>query len=248
MKRVLAVLASASFVLALGCGDYDFRLQTTLEEKKYENRLNKNLELAPTKGKLKGDDIYIRPPQGLEGPTQAFSLTVIEPGKFDVENSFIDQKKGASLHVVARVKKPKPPPNAKKAAAPAEQVARGKFLDDVVELVKAAYSIELAPGEFKVESKKHLNRANDYKFVKRDLTTKEVEVYVYTEPNGVHEVAMIFEFPKDQHAFMSPKIGLCLESFAVSERAKRFFEGLTATDVDGSGGGEMSSPGAAPPI
>ena len=34
--------------------------------------------------------------------------------------------------------------------------------------------------------------------MKKDLTTKEVEVYVYTEANGVHEVAMIFEFPKEQ--------------------------------------------------
>ena len=31
-----------------------------------------------------------------------------------------------------------------------------------------------------------------------DLTTKQVEVYVYTESNGVHEVAMIFEFPKSK--------------------------------------------------
>ena len=34
MKRVLAVLASASFVLAIGCSDYDIRLEKTLEEMK----------------------------------------------------------------------------------------------------------------------------------------------------------------------------------------------------------------------
>ena len=108
MKRVLAVLASASFVLVIGCSDYDIRLEKTLEEKKYEKRLNTNLEAAPTKGpSFKADDIFIRPPLGLTGPTRAFSLTAVEPGKFDIENSFIDEKKGTSLHVVARVKKPK---------------------------------------------------------------------------------------------------------------------------------------------
>lgn len=147
MKRALAVLASASFIVAIGCKDYDIRLEKTLEERKYEKRLNENLEAAPTKGMLQGDSIFVRPPLGLEGPTQAFGLTGVEAGRFDIENSFIDQKKGASLHVVARVKKPKAPPSGKKAAAPVETVVRGKFLDDVVELVKSAYSIELAAGE-----------------------------------------------------------------------------------------------------
>ena len=42
-------------------------------------------------------------------------------------------------------------------------------------LVKAAYSIELAPGEFKPEPHRHHgNRANEYKAVKKlDLTTKD---------------------------------------------------------------------------
>ena len=145
MKRVIAVLASASFVVAIGCSDYDIRMGKTLEEMRYAKRLNTNLEEAPTKGTLQGDDIFVRPPKGLVGPTQAFSLTGVDPGKFDIENSFIDEKKGTSLHVVARIKKPKPPPNAKKAAAPVETVPRGKFIDDVVELVKAAYNVELAP-------------------------------------------------------------------------------------------------------
>ena len=216
-----------------------------MEERKYEKRLNENLEAAPTKGMLKGDVIFVRPPLGLEGPTQAFGLTGVEAGKFDIENSFIDQKKGASLHLVARVKKPKAPPNAKKAAAPVETVARGKFLEDVVELVKAAYSVELAPGELKPESRSHGNRVNNFKAVKKDMSTKEVEVYVYSESSGVREVALIFEFPKDQKNFMSPKIGLCLESVAVGKLAERFFEGATSLDVDA--GGEMVTPAGQPP-
>ena len=71
MKRVIAVLASASFVLAIGCSDYDIRLEKTLEEKRYEKNLNKNLEDAPAKGPLQDDDIFIRPPKGLR-QAQAF--------------------------------------------------------------------------------------------------------------------------------------------------------------------------------
>jgi hypothetical protein len=245
MKRALAVLASASFVLAIGCKDYETRLEKTLEERKYEKRLNDNLEPAPTKGMLQGDSIFVRPPLGLEGPTQAFGLTGAEAVRFDIEKSFIDQKKGVSLHVVARIKKPKAAPSGKKTAAPVEPVARGKFLDDVVELVKAAYSIELAPGELKPEPHSHGNRVNNYKAAKKDLTTKDVEVYIYSEANGVHEVALIFEFPKDQKNFISPKIGHCLESFAVGKLAERFFEGATSLDVDA--GGEMAVPAGQPP-
>ena len=250
MKRVLAVLAGASFVMVIGCNDYDLRLEKTLEEKKYEKRLNTNLEAAPAKSKLQADDIFIRPPLGLTGPRDAFSLIAVEPGRFDIENSFLDEKKGTSLHVLARVKKPKPTSPKKGpgtgAAAP-EPAARGKFLDDVVEVVKAAYSIELAPGDLKPEQHKHLQRANEYKGKKLELANKQIEVYVFTEPSGgPHEVAMIFEYPTTEKNYMDPKIGLCLESLAVGERAKRFFEGRSGMDVDG--GGEMVSPGGAPPI
>ena len=97
MKRVFAVLASASFVLAIGCSDYDIRMGKTLEEKRYQKSLNTYLEDAPTKGILKDDDIYIRPPKGHHGPTQAFGLTGVEPGKFDIENSFHRYEDGTSL-------------------------------------------------------------------------------------------------------------------------------------------------------
>ena len=87
-------------------------------------------------------------------------------------------------------------------------------------LVKAAYNIELTPGEFKAESEGHGNRMNDYKYKSLDVTTKQVEVYVYTESNGVHEVALIFEYPKSKENAHGPKIRHCLESFAVGERAE----------------------------
>ena len=115
---------------------------------KYQQRLEKNLEKAPTKGLLQQELIYVRPPKGLTGPTQTFTLTVVEPGKFDLENSFIDQAKQASLHVLARHKKPKAP--AQERAPPSETAPRGDFTAEVIELVKAAYAVDdLTPAKFK---------------------------------------------------------------------------------------------------
>ena len=49
-------------------------------------------------------------PRVLRARRKTFSLVAVEPGKFDLENSFIDEAKQASLHVLARHKKPKAPP------------------------------------------------------------------------------------------------------------------------------------------
>jgi hypothetical protein len=244
MRRAFAILASVGLLLGIGCGDYEIRLQKTYEEMKYQKRLKDNLADAPTKGQLEKDAIYVRPPKGLQGPTQAFSLTVVDPGKYDIENSFIDQEKKASLHLLVRIKKPKAAPDAKKAAPAAEVTPRGKFIDDVVELVKAAYGVELTSGMLKPESKTHLNRENAYKAWKQDLADKEVQVYLYgSDENSVHQVALIFEFPKTEVDKLNTKIDLCLESLAVGERAQTAFSG--GGDLDA---GEEPGAGQPPPI
>src|SRR5580704_10358531 len=98
MKRALAVGIGACLLFSFGCRDYDVRLDETLEEMKYQKRLNDNLAEAPTKGLLQQELIYIRPPKGFTGPMKAFSLATIESGKFDLENSFIEEAKTAGLH------------------------------------------------------------------------------------------------------------------------------------------------------
>jgi hypothetical protein len=241
MKRAFATLAGGALVLVIGCADYDIRLTKTYDEMKYQKRLNDNLEEAPTKGTLQADLIYVRPPKGLKGPTQTFNLAAVEPGKFDIENSFIDEASKASLHVVARVKRPKAP-EGKKASTPAaaETAARGKFVDDVVELVRTATGVDAIPA-LKPESKSHSDRTNTYKAAKLDLATKEVDLYVMEDPGNVREVAFIFDFPKTEVNKISPKIGLCLESAAIGERARRAFTGSTDLET----GAEPE--GAAPP-
>ncbi len=228
MKRLAAVLLSLSLVLTIGCGtqSYETRLDKTLENMAYQKRLDDNLEEAPTKGKLKEELlIYVRPPKSMTGPTETFQLAVVEPGKYDTESSFIEPEK-QSLHILARVKRPKNP--AKKAPSQAE-TPRGDFNADVVELLKNVYGVELAVGEFKADTK----RTNAFKYKMLDLNAKNVQIYLYGDKNNPYEVALIFEYPKAEHNAVNPKIGLCLESFAVGEKARRAYAGSETEEFEG---------------
>jgi hypothetical protein len=245
MKRALVVGIGACLLLSFGCRDYDVRLEDTLQEMKYQKRLNDNLAEAPTKGLLQQELIYIRPPKGFTGPTKAFSLVTIEPGKFDLENSFIEEAKTASLHVLARHKKPKAAAP-KKGPAPAEPPPRGDFTAEVIEVLKLAYGVDdLEPAKFRPETKSHKGRENSYKFTKLDLATKEVQIYLYgPDKNSPYNVALIFEYPKTEVNSLSPKIGLSLEAFAVGEAARRIFAGGSEAE----GGEEATDSGQPVPI
>ncbi len=232
MKRAAVVVLGASFVLVLGCGtqSYETRLEKTLDNRKYQGRLNDNLGDAATKGKLEQLEIYVRPPKSMTGPTQTFQLTVVEPGKFDVESSFIEPEK-QSLHILARVKQAKTP--SKKAPAKAE-TPRGEFNADIVELLKNVYGDEkIDLSKFKSEDKfEHTNYT--FKSYEVDLNVKTVQVFLYGSKNDPHEVALIFEYPKAERNAVSPKIKLCLESFAVGDKAKKAFGGETE-DTEATG-------------
>lgn len=241
MRRVFASLVSLLLVVVMGCRDYDLRLQETFEEMKYRKRLDDNLGPPSTKALLQQENIYVRAPKGLTGPAQIFGLAV-DPGKFDLENSFTDQVKLASLHILARHKKPKAP--AKKGVAPvAEATPRGDFTSDVLEVLKSAYAVDVAAGQLKNETKAHKGRKNNYKFTKLELASKEVQLYIYGGKNDPYEVALIFEYPTTEIQNLSPKIGLSLECFAVGDIARRAFSGVTDFDVGDDGSG-----GAGPPI
>jgi hypothetical protein len=242
MRRVLASLGGLLLVFVVGCRDYDLRLEKTYAEMKYRKRLDDNLAQAPTKALLQQELIYVRPPKGLTGPTQAVMIPV-EAGKFDLENSFIDQAKSSSLHILARHKKPKAATNKKTTAPPVEATPRGDFTADVLEVIKNAYAAEVAAGELKPETKAHEGRKNNYKFKKLDLAAKEVQLYIYGNKNDAYEVALIFEYPTAELNNMSPKIGLSLECFAVGALASRAFAGVTDYDTgEEEGGGEVAPP------
>ena len=245
MKRAVAILASASLIVVVGCQAYDARLAKTLEDMRYRKRLDDNLMPPVTKGKLEELKIYIRPPQNLKGPTQTFAWTVVEPGRFDLENSFIDESKVESEHILVRVKKPKAPATTKKgAAAPAEAAPRGDFTADVVELIKNVYGDDLSTKKFKPDVKSHGTLSNNFKTITLDLTAKEVQVYLYGEKNGQYEIALIFDYPKESKNTIDPKIRLSLEAFAVGEVASRAF----SSGNESEGGEEGGGGGEAPPI
>ena len=242
MKRFWAMLASMGFFLAVGCSPkgYDTRLEKTLENMKYQKKLNDNLNAAVGTGKLKEFDIFLRTPKALQGPTQTFQLTVVEPGRFDIENSFIEKNK-QNLHVLARVKRPKPPVT-KKGAPATPPPPRGDFNTDVLDLLKNVYGVEMPLAKFKDESKRY----NTFKHSTIDLDPKTLQVYLYGGKGNPYEIALIFEYPKTEHNALNPKIGYCLESFAVGDRAKRAFAGATSEEELNDSGGEEG--GAAPPI
>jgi len=241
MKRAFAILASLCLILVIGCSAYDSRLEQTLEELRYRKRLNDNLTDAPTKGKLQELAIFVRPPKALKGPTQTFGMTVVEPGKFDLEQSFIDQDKQESMHLLARVVRPKAP-STKKGAVQPEPTPRGKFVDEVLELVKTVYGVDVEPAQLKAESHSHGNRTNTYKGTIVNLTAKRVQVYFYGDEKAPYQVALIFEYPEASHTSINPRIPLCLESFAVGEAARRAFSGAGEFEEEGGEGGGQPPP------
>jgi len=237
MKRILGLLASISLFLVFGCArNYDIRLDKTVEDLRYEKRLDSNLEKPPeAKSNLVSSKIYIRSPLGLKGPTKEPALGAVDPEKFDITTSFIGD--AASLHLLARVDKPKAPTKkgAKAAAPPAN--TRGDFAADVLDSIKSAYGVDLGSVKLKPESKTHAGKTNPFKTLTLDLTAKEVKLYLFGEKNAPAQVALIFEYPKDQIKNLASKIDLCLESFSVGESASRKYAGQ---DEEGEGGAASS--------
>jgi len=245
MKRARAMLIGFGLVLAVGCGmkNYDYRIVETLDRIRYENRLDENLTPA-AKGKLEELGIYVRPPKNLAGPTQTFQFAALEPGRFDLENSFLEPDK-QSLHILARVDRPKAA--AKKDAPPQPEAApRGDFNEEVVELVRNATGAEVDLSMLKQETKQGKGRSqgNSFQTLTIPMESKDMQVYLYGSKASPYKVALIFEYPKSEKNALSPKIGLCLENFAVGDQARQAFSGGDLEDgADGAeGGGEPGPP------
>jgi hypothetical protein len=234
MMRVLGILAGVGIALVVvGCADpYDVRVRTTVENRKYQMTLDKMLEQAPEGSDLKAKQIYIRAPLGFKGPAE-FLPTPIEPNRFDAAKSFLDEKKQASLHLLARDNRPKPA--AKKGAEPPP--ARGDFTSDVLDVVKSAYGVDIDAQQLKSESKQHGARKNDYKTKTMEANAKEVQVWIYGDKTSPAQVALIFEYPKDSKGNFSSAIGYCLQTLGVGKMAESLYAGRD----------EVSGEEAAPP-
>ncbi len=244
MRRVMAMVATTVLVLSGGCGSksYEYRLESTLASMRYKKRLDENLMPPPAKGIAPFEElsIFLRPPKNL-AQSKEFQMTILEPGQFDLQSSFFEEKK-QNLHVLARVKKPKGAASKKPAApSPADTAVRGEFNRDVVGLVGNVYGVadDLGIEKFK-EVAKQKNKFRYHTFATSD---KNVQVYLYkVDP---FEVALIFDYPSSEQASLSSRINLALESFAVGARAKSRFAGALGEEGTSEGGTTEGAPGPA---
>jgi hypothetical protein len=213
MRRVLAILTSSAILISLGCGSrsYQKRLDNTIKQIQYRKKLDDNLMPFVAKGKLEQNLIYIRPPKQLEKMPD-FTLMVLEPGKFDVAETFVE-KDVQSLHVVAWVKKIKDP---KKKSV---DTPRGTFSTEVFAMLGNVFNVDIEPTKAKPVTKKK----NSFKHLTFEANEKTVQVYLYGDKAKPPEVALIFEYGKKEN--LTDKINLCLESFATNELARLLFTG-----------------------
>jgi hypothetical protein len=114
----------------------------------------------------------------------------------------------------------------------------------VTELLRNVYGAPIPETGFKAIDVEKQDIAFKSQLV--DLTAKNVQIYFASGKSGPkeYEVALIFEYPKSEHNSVNPKIQLCLQAFAVGEKAKRAFTGGEVEEE----GGEPEGEGAPPPI
>lgn len=240
MRRVFTVLATTAVLITAGCGgkSYEARLDKTLDKMRYLKRLDDALHPAPTKGKLEQQLIYIRPPKTMEAaPSKEFQLTVLEPGKFDVAESFYS-KDGQNLFVLARVKRV-PNPAAKKGPTSENTAVRADFTSDVLATLSGAFNVEIDATKAKEEKKKD----NLFKRLTFEANGKNVQVYTTGGKSAQYEVALIFVYPKVEQTNAVGKIELALGAFETGERARAAYNGLVSDEE----GAEPGS-GPAPPV
>ena len=229
MRRWCLLLLASSLVFASACGreSYTKRLDFTLTRMKRNQRIERNLNPAP-KGDKKFTDlsIYVRPPKD-ELPTKTGQLPVAE-GQFDLDASFVD-KAGPTLHTLARVKLPKKAPT-KGAPPPPPPAARGDFARDVLAILASEFNSPegLTNPKFVDENK----LGNRFKRLVVLANEKEVKLYTFKQDN--YDVALIFVYDPKLRGALSPKIDLCLETFATGPKATRNYNGNEPDDEDES--------------
>ncbi len=241
MRRIVAMMVPCTMIVAFGCSGmgYNNRMEKTLEDRRYQMRLDENLQPAVTEGKLRELAIFVRPPKPLNA-SKEFTLGEVQPGVFDETKSFYETSK-TFLHVLARKKQAAKKPAAK-GAAPAEPPAqRGPFNSDVVAVLKAVFGDDenIAVEKFKDVSE---YKPNNYKRLLfetgADATKKRVEVYLFKQ--GDYDVALIFVYDPAEKNALSSKIALCLESFAVDARAQAKFVNPNSNGEEEATAGEAN--------
>ncbi|MEO6807614.1 MAG: hypothetical protein ABI353_00685 [Isosphaeraceae bacterium] len=250
MRRILALSLSASLVCVLGCGtdSYNRRLEHTLNDLKYRQRLDQYLS-PPAQDQFQGLAIFLRPPKPLV-PSKEFQLPTT-PGLFDLTTSFYDpaskpKSPGLRLHVLARRKVKKAPP--KKGAPPPEpEVPRGDFRQDVQVLLAS----ELGATEenflkFQDMTAKNKTAFKRLTFTSPILNNDQIRVFLYTNKRDNYDVALIWDIPPGVEKTPPVTEGqeLTLGSFATGAKASQQFANGASEDEAAPGAVGASAPTA----
>ena len=247
MKRVLAVLASASFVLAIGCSDYDIRLEKTLEEKKYEKRLNDNLEAAPTKGSLQGDEIFIRPPLGLEGPTQASASPPPKPGSLTSKTASSTQRRERVSTSLRESRSPRPRPAPRRRRRPPSNRRRGANSSTTLSSWSRPPITSSSPPASSSPSPRHMEtgqRLQSREAGPDDESRRGVCLHRIQRCPRRRDDLRVSQGREDLYGAEDRSLFGEFRRRRSGQAVLRWGDG----DRRGWGGGEMASPGAGPPI
>jgi hypothetical protein len=243
MKRLLALLLTAMLLLTFGCGKsiYERKLNDTLDDMKFRQRLDALLIPAPTDAKFRDFPLFIRPPKDMALSSNFVLVADLPAGQFDLAASFLSQSKG-NLHVLGRRK------TAKKAAPkggapPPPEAPKGPFDTDVITLLRGVYGEvpQLQTPQYQTETKK----GNQYRrLIFNASNGNGVRVFLYKR--DPYDVALIWDAPAtlERSGSLSSARDLTLQTFAVHRKAQNSFAGGVTSGEGGEAGG--GSEGATP--
>ena len=226
MKRVLALLASVNlFLVVIGCAyEYDIRLDKTYDNRPYQKRLDENLEKPADEVEPRIAKIFVRPPLASKGR----STSSLSPRSSPVSStSRIPSSRIKEVCTSWPASRGRRHPTPKGADSPPQRNPPGDFTADVLDLLKSPMVPELSRSPSSNPRPRAARKGHSFKTLDLDLTAKQVKVYLYGEKTSPAQVALIFEYTKEELKNLSSRIDLCLGSFRVGRECVAATPGRT---------------------
>jgi hypothetical protein len=237
LMKKFVLCGVAAWVVVAGClGEpvYNRRLEETLEQMKYEKKINESLN-KEEQGSFREKELYLRAPQPL---TKGEPMITVAPGSYDLVESFAGAPQTSSgqasplpirMHVLMRWKKPPQTPGKKAAPAPPPTNRGPNFEADVRALLANVYG---NPNVTSQKSESVNARGKQYKrVIFKSGADTTVRAYFYE--SGNHLVALVLDIPPalaDAKA-ANQAAEYMLETMAVGNAARNAFAGRPAGDA-----------------
>ncbi len=232
--RLILILAT---LILTGCSQsYETRMDRTIQNIKYNDRLDRNLKPPAQSAGLADNNIYLRPPQPMDLQS-GFGLPGFPIDQFEAAAQY--QAENANLYVLARY-------DAATRAAEQEQgamIERGDFRESILSYLRNAYGnanvdVEIAASSLeRVDYRSEIyNKSITYDQLVFLVSGFEIEIYIH-EPSDKpdYHVALIFAMPEIDRPDYAEKIRLCLQELAVGSDAQQKFRGGLGP-IDSGGG------------